>query len=89
LEIIYYEKSLWERIKNKTSNAVKKIPSLMISLIEKLVGLVLMLLGLNGGMTSIVWKFIPSKKIVEWIVMIVTIFFPFLGPILGIGKMLL
>lgn len=61
----------------------------MISLIEKLVGLVLMLLGLNGGMTSIVWKFIPSKKIVEWIVMIVTIFFPFLGPILGIGKMLL
>ena len=61
----------------------------MVTLIEKLIGFVLMLLGLDGGMTSIMWRFMPSKKIVEWVAMIVTMFFPALGPILGIGKMLL
>ncbi len=61
----------------------------MMTLVEKLIGFVMMLLGLDGGITSIVWKFMPSQKIVEWIAMIVTMFFPAFGPILGIGKMFL
>lgn len=64
MEIIYYEKSLWERVKSKTVNAVKKIPSVMMRLVEKLVGIVLMMLGLDGGVASIVWKLMPGKKLI-------------------------
>lgn len=64
MEIVYYEKSLWERVKGKTISAVKKIPELMARLVGKLVGIILMMLGLDGGITSIVWKLMPGKKLV-------------------------
>ncbi len=81
--------SLWERIKNKTKTTIKKIPSLIASIISKIFGLILTLLGLNGGMTSLVWKFMPSQKILEWLGIIISMFFPMLAPFLGLTKFLL
>jgi hypothetical protein len=42
-----------------------------------------------GGTTNILWKLIPTKIIMQWAVTIVTVFFPALAPIIGIGKLIL
>lgn len=86
LEIIYEPKSLWERIKNRGKKFVKAIPRTCFSIITKLMGLLLGYFGLGGGVTSVVWKFMPTTSILQWIISAVSIFFPFLGPLLNIGS---
>lgn len=75
-----------ERLKNRTKNFVKSIPSICYSFIKKLITIVLTLMGLNGNISSIIWKFIPSKSIISVLTMIAAIFFPMLAPIFTIGK---
>jgi len=62
---------------------------MLSTLVQKLIGFIMVMLGLNGGISSLIWKAIPSKMILQWIGMIVSMFFPFLGPILGITKLIL
>jgi hypothetical protein len=80
---------MWERIKRKTKDAVKSIPSLIGSILQKIISFVLALLGLNGGIATILWKAIPSKMILQWVGILVSMFFPILGPILGLSKLVL
>lgn len=42
-----------------------------------------------GGTSSMIWKLIPTKVIMQWVVTIVSVFFPALGPLIGIGKLIL
>jgi hypothetical protein len=86
LEIIYNEKSFWERMKNKTKATIKKIPSFFGTLLEKMFSLFLAVLGLNGGITTLIWKSLPTSQIISFATMIITMFFPALGPVLGLSK---
>lgn len=86
LEIIYEPKSLWERIKNKGKSFVKAIPRTCFSIITKIMGLLLSYFGLGGGMTSFVWKLMPTGSILQWLTPFLSLYFPFLGPILTIGS---
>jgi hypothetical protein len=73
-------------MKKKTKATIKKIPSFFGSLLEKLISFILAVLGLNGGITTLIWKSLPTSQIISFATMIVTMFFPALGPLLGLSK---
>jgi hypothetical protein len=79
---------LWHRIKNKAKSAAKGIPKLFANILGKIMSMVLAFMGF-GGTTNILWKLIPTKMIMQWVVTIVTVFFPALAPLIGIGKLIL
>lgn len=86
LEIIYEPKSLWERIRNKGKNILKAIPMTCFSIVKKILGLLLGYFGFGGGMGSFVWKFMPTGSIIKWLIPFLSLYFPFLGPLLTIGS---
>ena len=88
LEIIYNEKSVWDRIKIKTKNTIKKVPSLILSLLMKIISIAFSFLGLNGGMSSLIWNLIPTKLIMDSLVKVLIMFFPVLAPVFGLSKLI-
>jgi hypothetical protein len=64
LEVIYESKSIWERIKSRAKKIVKEIPSTLFSVVSKLFGLVLGYFGFGGGLTSVMWKVLPTKSVI-------------------------
>jgi hypothetical protein len=54
----------------------------------KLISIILGFMGF-GGTSNMIWKLIPTKMVMQWLVTIVTVFFPALAPLIGIGKLIL
>lgn len=51
----------------------------------KLMSLILSYFGLGNGVKSIIWKMLPTTSLVQWFITALSMFFPFLGPLLNIG----
>ena len=81
---------MWERIKNRAKKIVKNVPATIFSITKKIFGFFLGGYGFGGGMTSIIWKMMPTNSLIQWIISILSVFFPMIGPLLNIGsKMIL
>jgi len=62
----------------------------MFVVVKKLINILLGFFGYGGGMTGFVWKMLPTNSIIQWIISVLSLFFPMLGPLLNIGsKMIL
>lgn len=85
LEIIYEPKSLWERIKARAKKIVCSIPKTILNLFTKLLGIILGYMGVGDNVKSIVWNMLPTSTITQWVISVVSLFFPFLGPLLSIA----
>jgi len=75
-------------MKNTAKSVAKGIPKLFANLIGKIFSLILAFMGF-GGTSNMIWKLIPTKMIMQWVVAMVSLFFPALGPLIGIGKLIL
>lgn len=84
IEIIISKKSRWNILKYKAKKVVKSIPGYLVSLLWKIANYFLGLMGISS--TSLIMKMLPMKMVVNWLLTILTIFFPPLGIFLGISK---
>lgn len=85
MEIIYEPKSLWERIKNRAKKIICSIPKAFLSLLGKMLSMILGYFGLGSGVKTLMWKMLPTTTIMQWIISVLSLFFPFLGPLLSIA----
>jgi hypothetical protein len=85
LEIIYEPKSLWERIKARGKKIICSIPKALLNLFTKFLGMILGYFGVGDNMKSIVWNMLPTTTIMQWVISVISLFFPFLGPLLSIA----
>lgn len=88
LEVIYVKKGLFDRIKLKAKKAIVRLPQTMLGLLAKFLSAILKYMGFSTG-KSIVFKFLPFKAIMQWILNFLMVFFPALAPFMAISKMLL
>ena len=76
VEIVYHQRSLWERIKLKTKNFVKNIPSMCFEFVKKLVMWILTLLGFNSSISSMIFKGLSKNMIVEAVMLMGSMLLP-------------
>jgi hypothetical protein len=65
----------------------KKVPSGLFAIFKKIVAILFSYFGFGSTVKNVIWKLLPMQTIIQSLLMMVTMFFPMLGPILGFGKM--
>lgn len=89
LEVVYIKKGFFSRAKVLAKKAVVSLPSLIAKLISKIVSTIIGWLGLNSASSifyTLFKSFVGTKTIMQYVTFVITMFFPMLGPILGIAK---
>ena len=59
-----------------------------MQLLGKVFGYLLGAMGL-GSISDILMTFMPMKAVITWMLTILTMFFPWMAPIIGMGKMIM
>lgn len=91
LEVVYIKKGFFSRVKVVAKKVVVSIPGMIGRLLARIVRTVVDWLGLNSISSvfyTLVKSFVGTKQIMNYVTMVIVMFFPMLGPILGIAKFL-
>ena len=86
LEIIFEQRSLWERIKIKTRKVFKDIPKTFFGLLKRILGFFFGMVGLDGTAKAVIMKIVPTKSIIQSLLTTIAMFFPMLGPLISMGS---
>ena len=87
MEIIYEKLGLWERIKNRGKKILKNLPMNLLGFMKRAVMFLLGFMGWEMSPSSMLWRFIPTKSIVQWILTGLSLYFPILLPFVPLAKM--
>lgn len=85
LEVIYEPRSIWERLKRSAKAAVKDIPKTLLGVAKRIFLFLLGLLGLEGTAKSMVMRMVPTRAILQYLLSLIAVFFPMLGPLIAMG----
>lgn len=86
LEIIYERKGLWERVKHRGKKIIGNFPKYLLSIITKIFAFVLGLMGFQTSAKSIIFNFLPTKSIIQWLISFIGMFFPMFAPFINMGS---
>lgn len=91
VEFIYTRKGFINRMKQKAKKVVISLPGMLLQLIKRIISTMISWMGLNSitSLSMTLFKsFVGYKQIMQYLLSIVTLFFPMLAPLLGIAKLI-
>ena len=75
-------------MKMKAKKTITNLPKTIFGVFTKFLAALLRYIGISSG-KSILFKFMPIKTILQWLLNFLMLFFPALAPLIGISKLMI